>query len=34
MMKIRNLGKKSLDEIKKKLAGMGKSFKLMDGEEN
>lgn len=34
MMKIRNLGKKSLDEIKKKLAGMGRSFKLMDGEEN
>lgn len=30
MMKIRNLGKKSLDEIKKKLAGMGKSFKLID----
>lgn len=30
MMKIRNLGRKSLDEIKKKLALMGKSFKLID----
>ncbi|MBQ0066952.1 MAG: DNA-directed RNA polymerase subunit alpha [Phascolarctobacterium sp.] len=35
MMKIRNLGKKSLDEIKNKLKEMGKGFKLiaadMDG---
>lgn len=33
MMKIRNLGRKSLDEIKKKLSGMGLGFKLVDAEE-
>lgn len=32
MMKIRNLGRKSLDEIKKKLAGMGLGFRLVDSE--
>ena len=33
MMKIRNLGKKSLDEIKKKLIDLGRTFKPMIEEE-
>lgn len=32
MMRIRNLGRKSLEEIKKKLLGMGMHFRLVEGD--